>query len=66
MYVKVNVSDREVGWCLEPEGNGANPGGGNGGGPGPPSREQDKRLTANRAGVNSLMEQAEDGKKNQT
>jgi hypothetical protein len=33
-----------------PEGNGVNPGGGNGGVPGPPSREQDKQLTASRGG----------------
>jgi hypothetical protein len=60
------VSDREVGWCLEPEGNGVKPGGGNGGGPGPPSGERDKQLTASRGGGNSLMEQEEDGKKGQT
>ncbi len=46
----VSVSDREVGWCLEPVGNGVNPGGGNGGGPGPPSGEQDKQLTASSGG----------------
>ncbi len=33
------------------------------GGPGPPDREQDKQLTASREGVNSAMEQEEDGKK---
>jgi hypothetical protein len=57
----ITVSDREVGWCLEPEGNGVNPGGRNGGGPGPPSGKQDEQLTASRG--DSLMEQAEDGKK---
>ncbi len=57
------VSDREVGCCLEPEGNGVNLGGGNEGGPSPPSGEQDKQLTASRGGYNSLMEREEDGKK---
>ncbi len=38
----IPVSDREVGCCLEPKGNGVNPGGGDEGGPSPPSREQDK------------------------
>jgi hypothetical protein len=51
----VTVSDGEVGWCLEPEGNGVNPGGGNEGGPGPPSGEQDKQSTSSR-GDNCLME----------
>jgi hypothetical protein len=37
------VSDEDVGRCLDPEGNGVNPGGGNGGGPGPPGGEQDKK-----------------------
>ncbi len=36
-----------------------NPGRGKGGGPGPPSREQDKQLDANRGGDNSLMERQE-------
>jgi hypothetical protein len=36
---KGSLSDREVGRCLEPEGNGVNSGRGNGGGPGPPSGE---------------------------
>jgi hypothetical protein len=40
-------------------------GGGNEGGPGPPGRKQDKQLTANRGGDNSLMEQGEDGMKGQ-
>jgi hypothetical protein len=53
------------GMCLEPEGNGVNPGGGNEGGPGPPSGEQDKQLTASRGGDNSLIEQEKDGKKGQ-
>ncbi len=38
--LNVGVSDREVGWCLEPKGNGVNPGRGNVGGPGPLSVEQ--------------------------
>jgi hypothetical protein len=58
MYT-IPVSDRKVGRCLEPEGNGVNPGRGNGGGPGPPSREQDKQLITNRGGDNSFMEQQE-------
>ncbi len=56
----------EVGRCLEPEGNGVKPDGGNGGGPGPPSGERDKQLTASRGGDKSLMKQEEDGKKGQT
>jgi hypothetical protein len=51
------VSDGEVGRCLEPAGNGVNPGGGNGGGPCPPSGEQDKQLITRRGGGNSPMEQ---------
>jgi hypothetical protein len=39
--------------------------GGDEGGPGPPSREQDKQLTASRGGDNSLMEREEDRKKGQ-
>jgi hypothetical protein len=57
------VSDRGAGCCLEPKGNGVNPGEGNERGPGPPSGEQDKQLTASRGGDNSLMEREEDGKK---
>ncbi len=52
-----SVSDREVGRCLEPEGNGVSPGWGNGGGPSPPSGEQDKQLITNRGRDNSLIEQ---------
>jgi hypothetical protein len=52
-----SVSNRELGRCLEPEGNGVNLGRGNGVGPGPPSREQDKQLITSRGGDNSLMEQ---------
>ncbi len=59
------VFDRRVGCCLEPEGNGVNPGGGKEGGPGPPSGEQDKQLTASRGGDNSLMEREEDDRKGQ-
>jgi hypothetical protein len=54
---KGNVSDEEAGRCLDPEGNGVNPGGGNGGGPGPPGREQDKQLITSRGRGNTLMEQ---------
>ncbi len=61
----VCVSDREVGWCLEPEGNGVSPSRVNEGGPSPPSGQQDKQLTASRGGDNSPMEQEEDGKKGQ-
>jgi hypothetical protein len=53
----IPISDREIEWCLEPDGNGVNPGRGNGRGPGPPNGEQDKQLTANRGGDNSLMGQ---------
>jgi hypothetical protein len=62
---KGSVSDRRVGCCLEPKGNGVNPGEGDEGGPGPPSREQDKQLTVSRGGDNSIMEQEEDRKKGQ-
>ncbi len=61
--LNVGVSDREVGWCLEPERNGVYLGRGNVGGPGPPSGEQDKQLTASRGGDNSPTEQEEDRKK---
>jgi hypothetical protein len=54
---KISVSDREVGRCLEPEGNGVNPSRVNGGGLSPPSGEQDKQLITSRGGDNSLMEQ---------
>jgi hypothetical protein len=54
--VITNVADKEVGRCLDPEGNGVNLGGGNGGGPGPPSREQDKQLISSRGEGNTLME----------
>jgi hypothetical protein len=40
-------------------------GGMNEGGPGSPDREPDKQLTASREGVNSCMEQEEEGKKSQ-
>jgi hypothetical protein len=63
--IKLFVSNREVGCCLEPKGNGVNPDGGDEGGPGPPSGEQDKQLTASRGGDNSIMEREEDGKKGQ-
>jgi hypothetical protein len=64
-YYRVSDSDREVGWCLEPKGNGVNPGGGSKGGPGPPSGEHDRQLTTSRGGDNSLMEHEEDGKRSQ-
>jgi hypothetical protein len=51
------VADKEAGRCLDPEGNGVNPGGGNGGGPGPPGGEQDKQLISSRGGGNTLMGQ---------
>ncbi len=59
----VVVSDEESERCLDPEGNGVNLCGGNGGGPGSPGGEQDKQLITSRGGVNTLMEQQEDGKK---
>jgi hypothetical protein len=59
------VSNRGVGCCLEPEGNGVNSVGGDEGGPVPPSGEQDKQLTASREGDNILMEWEEDGRKGQ-
>jgi hypothetical protein len=61
IYAAVSVSDGKEGRCLEPEGNGVNPGKGSGGGPGPPSKEQGKQLSANRGGDNSFMEQ-QDGR----
>jgi hypothetical protein len=54
---KRSVSDEEAGRCLDPEGNGVNPGGGNGGGPGPPGGEKDKQLINSRGGGNTPMEQ---------
>jgi hypothetical protein len=57
-YNDMVVSDREMRRCLEPEGNGVNPGRENGGGPSPPSREKDKLITS-KGGDNSLMEQQE-------
>ncbi len=61
----INVSNREVGWCLEPKRNRVNPGGGNQGGLSPPSGEEDKQLTAIRGRENSLIEQEGDRKKGQ-
>ncbi len=48
-----------MGRCLDPEGNGVNPGwgGGNGGGPGPPGEEQDKQLISSRGEGDTPMEQ---------
>jgi hypothetical protein len=57
------VPNRRVGCCLDPEGNGVNPGKGDDGGPGPSDREQDKQSTASKEGGN--MEQEEEGKKSQ-
>ncbi len=51
------VADEDTGRCLDPEGNGVNPGRGNGGGPGPPGGGQDKQLISSREGGNTLMEQ---------
>jgi hypothetical protein len=53
----VLVADEEAGRCLDPEGNGVYPGGGNGGEPSPPRGEQDKQLISSRGGDNTLMEQ---------
>jgi hypothetical protein len=53
----VSVADKGVGSCMDPEGNGVNPGEGDGGGPGPPSGEQDKQLISSRGGGNTHMEQ---------
>ncbi len=47
------VADEEAGRCLDSEGNGVNPGGGDGGGPGSPSGEQDKQLISSRGGGNT-------------
>ncbi len=44
------VADEGVGECMDPEGNGVNPGEGIGGGPSPPSGEQDKQLFSNSGG----------------
>ncbi len=55
--VSLSVSDQEAGRCQDPEGNGVNLGGGNRGGPGPPGREQDKKLITSRGEGNILMEQ---------
>jgi hypothetical protein len=43
----ITVSYKGVGECVDPEGNGVNPGEGDGGGPSPPSEEQDKQLISN-------------------
>jgi hypothetical protein len=48
------VADEGVGRCMDPEGNGVNPGEGNGGGPGPPSGKQDKQLISSRGIDNTL------------
>jgi hypothetical protein len=53
----------DIAW--NPREKGSTRGGGGRRGPGPPDREQDKQLTASREGVNSAMEQEEDGKKGQ-
>ncbi len=57
LLLKIIVSDEEAGRCLDPEGNGINPGGGNRGGSSPPGRVQDKQLITSRGGGNTLMEQ---------
>jgi hypothetical protein len=49
------VTDREVGECLNPEGNGVTMGRGAEGGPGPPSGEQDKQLICNNGGDKTSM-----------
>ncbi len=50
-----NVSDRGASECMDPEGNGVNPGKGVRGGPGPPSEEQDKQLISNSGGDEASM-----------
>ncbi len=65
MLLPVSVLDRRVGCCLGHKGNVVDPGGGGEGGPGPPDGVQDKQLTASKEGVNSSMEQEEEGKKSQ-
>jgi hypothetical protein len=57
------VADEEAGRCLDPEGNGVNPGGGSGGGHSPPSGEQDKQLISSRGGGNTPMEQSWTGRR---
>ncbi len=42
------VSDRRVGCCLETEGNGVNPSGGNEGGPGPPIPDAESKISSYR------------------
>ncbi len=55
-FFSPSVADEEAGRCLDPEGNGVNPGGGNWGGPGPPGGLQDKQLISSRGRDNTLME----------
>jgi hypothetical protein len=53
----ITVSYEGVGECVDPEGNGVNPGEGDGGGPSPPSEEQDKQLISNSGGHKTPMGQ---------
>jgi hypothetical protein len=56
------VADEGAGECMDPEGNGVNPGKGNGGGPGPPRGEQDKQLISN-SGETTLPWDNQEGRK---
>ncbi len=59
MSQELNVADKGAGECVDPEGNGVNPGEWDGGeGPGPPSKEQDKQLISNNGGDEIPMGQA--------
>jgi hypothetical protein len=50
--ITITVADEEAGRCLDPEGNGVNPGGVNGSGSG----EQDEQLISSRGRGNTLVE----------
>jgi hypothetical protein len=51
------VTEEGAGECVDPEGNGVNPGEGDGGGPGPPSVEQDYQLISTSGEVETPMGQ---------
>jgi hypothetical protein len=57
MVLIVLVAEEGTGECMDPEGNGVNPGEGNGGGPSPPSGERDKQLISCSGGDNTPMGQ---------
>jgi hypothetical protein len=68
----MTVPDTRVGHCLEPEGSGDSPRGGDEGGPGPPSKEEDKQPAPSKGDKQSTpskeggnMEKKEEGKKSQ-